>query len=706
MTIAEHDFNLNRERLVESFATQLDESATRSTSRVFAITGRWGAGKSWLLERIAARLAQTGTDGGQTTLVTHFNPWLFPDEQSLQTGFATLLLGKKLLRKRGRLFASGLLSLVGGAANVAPIQGVAGVSGTVDRTTAAIAKRLSPVGSPRALRMAIENAMGLRGRRLFVIMDDLDRLSPAELLTVFRLVRLVGDVPNLHYVLAYDQDSVLALLGQSDVARSPGRAEQYLEKIIDRRLTVPPLTGAQLDALTVSPVIAWARTVDPDLTDTDEATLRFRLTPLAFRNIATPRAAERYLGALAVLRPDMAREVNLEDWVRVAILRTFFPRVWELVLSDRDVLTGVVRDITPNRDAISRRRAQQLQTQVQHALQDSPQSEEIQELLTSLFPAFSKLLEGRSVGEVDSNRHARERRIAHPEFFDRYLWLDVPPGFISEALVAHHVRRLPHPEAIAALRELFAEASQATLDAIVRHAQNADQPAIVTLLEELPSSSDQLSAPRVVVEVLANQAIALLAAMGSWELTRVWDGDRRLYTSPVIRSVLTNVDAFSHPRDDQSARWVRRARSALRAELLDAMLTAPSPAYDELSSREDFLDLLRLDQETARHVAVRKVEEHEWMAEDIASIYLVSFAGDPPIIRNLDWAQLERDIGVDVVTVLVENAAAATDPDIIARESPPGSYGIAATPHNVREVTRHELANYLRRRGWEEKPLE
>ena len=40
---------------------------------------------------------------------------------------------------------------------------------------------------------------------ILVVIDDLDRLQPDELLLVFKLIRLVGRLPSVGYILAFDE---------------------------------------------------------------------------------------------------------------------------------------------------------------------------------------------------------------------------------------------------------------------------------------------------------------------------------------------------------------------------------------------------------------------------------------------------------------------------------------------------------------------
>jgi hypothetical protein len=110
-------------------------------------------------------------------------------------------------------------------------------SGTVGLVGALIAGDRSPE------KLRAEAADGLAGLEhpILVVLDDLDRLDPDELLFTFKLVRMLGRLPNVYYLIAYDEDTLLDILRRTDlVGDAPGRAQQYLEKMVQVRLDVPP----------------------------------------------------------------------------------------------------------------------------------------------------------------------------------------------------------------------------------------------------------------------------------------------------------------------------------------------------------------------------------------------------------------------------------------------------------------------------------
>lgn len=78
---------------------------------------------------------------------------------------------------------------------------------------------------------------------ILVVVDDLDRLTAEELLAAFKLVRLVGRFPHVHYMLSYDEHTLIVLLDHTDLvsASDERRGLDDLEKIVQVRIDMPLL---------------------------------------------------------------------------------------------------------------------------------------------------------------------------------------------------------------------------------------------------------------------------------------------------------------------------------------------------------------------------------------------------------------------------------------------------------------------------------
>ena len=82
----------------------------------------------------------------------------------------------------------------------------------------------------------LAKALRASDQRIIVIIDDLDRLMPSEMRSVFSLVKSLGDLPNVLYVLSFDDSVVQKALQDSAEKIDPA----FLEKIVQVSLKLPP----------------------------------------------------------------------------------------------------------------------------------------------------------------------------------------------------------------------------------------------------------------------------------------------------------------------------------------------------------------------------------------------------------------------------------------------------------------------------------
>jgi len=77
---------------------------------------------------------------------------------------------------------------------------------------------------------------------VLVVMDDLDRLDAQELLQAIQLIRANADLPNLVYLLLYEEDIVSRTLDTV----YPGGGRSAMQKIVNIPLPIPDVQAGQL----------------------------------------------------------------------------------------------------------------------------------------------------------------------------------------------------------------------------------------------------------------------------------------------------------------------------------------------------------------------------------------------------------------------------------------------------------------------------
>jgi predicted KAP-like P-loop ATPase len=247
-----------------------------------------------------------------------------------------------------------------------------------------------------------------QNRRFLIVIDDIDRLSPEEALLIFRLVKSVGRLPNVVYLLVFDRQLAEAIVAE----RYPSEGPHYLEKIIQAGFDIPQARQADLnhellreiDAICGSPA--------------ENALVRFMnvFYDVIAAEIRTPRDLIRLTNALSVTWPGVSSEVDRADFVALETLRLFRSSLYRTVRDNKEIICGAGdqygrsgRDLKPETDAL-------LLGSV-----DTKDHERIRRALMRLFPRLESIWNNLSYGADSASRWARERLVCSQEHFDSYF---------------------------------------------------------------------------------------------------------------------------------------------------------------------------------------------------------------------------------------------------------------------------------------------
>ncbi|MPQ47024.1 hypothetical protein GCQ56_08350 [Marinifilum sp. N1E240] len=83
-------------------------------------------------------------------------------------------------------------------------------------------------------------------QKIVIVIDDLDRLQKDEILVLFRTIRLIGDFPNVVYLVGYSHDYVSRILEENK--ETADEQASFMEKIFQLEFELPgPLKSDVLD---------------------------------------------------------------------------------------------------------------------------------------------------------------------------------------------------------------------------------------------------------------------------------------------------------------------------------------------------------------------------------------------------------------------------------------------------------------------------
>lgn len=401
------------------FASSLADSLCRypgSDGLVLALYGPWGSGKSTVLSYVQHFLEQR-PENEQPVLVK-FNPWWFSGQENLARAFlgqlqAVLPAKSEKFKQLGDLLAD-FAEGVGGLIDLTGVSGGAG--GLIGKLLGQVKRK--PKDVP-ALKDSITAILQKAGKRILVIIDDIDRLTPEEIRQLFTVIKALADFPNVVYLLAFDRDVAAQAIEQQ--SGLPG--ERYLEKIIQVPFELPPVDRVALRA-------ALFKRLDEILGDVPEGSFDQLYWTNVYHDgidalIQVPRDVVRFTNTLAVTYPAVCGEVNAVDFIALEALRVFLPGLYDVIRTNPDKFSGHSRDSRYDADE---RTKEAFHTGWAQALPDQVQ-ESSKALIERLFPKTGRMGYGSDwLGEW-----RRNLRACHPDVFPIYFRLTVPPGAIRRS---------------------------------------------------------------------------------------------------------------------------------------------------------------------------------------------------------------------------------------------------------------------------------
>ena len=411
---------------------------------VIGLHGEWGSGKSTALNFVRAFLEkhnqETEHEKSKITLVD-FLPWIVSGHQDLIAAFFKVMtegLGVRpnwLKRQWNRLLRALKLGgdpLVEAVATVAvtvdPSVGVASkaMASVAKKPLAAMVDRFLADPSLQAAYDELKKRLEQSGKRFVVTIDDLDRLQEDEIRSIMQMVKTVGRLPNVVYILAYDRSIVWKALG--------GIAEQnrpsFAEKIVQQEVELPrPSKEALLSILDSETAFLIASAPD---------TLRWQYIVRAGvrRWIRHPRDVLRLANAVKFSWPALKGEIDPQDLLAMEGLRLFDSRAFDWIRWNRDFLFAEGRFMLA-REGLREATAKSLSDDLTESSR-----EEVLRVLSVLFPEHAGHFEDTKFSSEESHSDVVKRRgIGCEAGYDAYFGLrpssDAIPKAVIDLIVAN-----------------------------------------------------------------------------------------------------------------------------------------------------------------------------------------------------------------------------------------------------------------------------
>lgn len=480
---------------IDPFAHALADSVRKMKSpegTVIALNGPWGSGKSSAVNLVLHHLKDAIAKG--ELAVVNFACWWFRGEEALALAFFRELyagigptLGerfKKALPKIGaRLLKAG--SVVSAGADLAGA--TPGVGTLASGAMSWVADFIKTDDTVEKLQGELTKALAEQDKRFLIVIDDIDRLAPDEALLIFRLVKSVGRLPNVVYLLVFDRELAEAIVSE----RYPSEGPHYLEKIIQAGFDVPQPRKTDLNNELLRQV-ELIFGVPPE-----EQLVRFMniFYDVVAPEIRTPRDLIRLTNALSVTWPAVGNEVDRADFLGLETLRLFQPSVYRNLRTSKDHICGTGGGYGTNVHSRSAEMDALFLTSV-----SEEDKERVKRSLMRLFPRLESVWNNLTYSDGSASNWTRDRLVCSEDHFDSYFRFAIGDDVLSRAELNGIVAMASDGafikgtlrEALAVTRRDGSTKAKLILDELNLHAKKVDEKSVGNLLNALFEIADEL----------------------------------------------------------------------------------------------------------------------------------------------------------------------------------------------------------------------
>jgi len=465
-------------------------------SLVLALYGPWGTGKSSVLN-----LLKQYIENKNTGEIIAFDPWYFNStEQLIQTFFAIIkkrtiaiasqedqLKLENKFTKYGDYLSKAFTSVKWEPEFEIPLWLFGKIKIRIDKK-----KKDEKIESPEDIKEDLRGMLKKLNRKFIILIDNLDRLDPPELLLMFKLVRLCSDFPNFVFVLAFDHKQVTKLVDLQDID------PDFLDKIIQIDIGLPLIDQDAIDK--------FIRESIKKIIDTHKLRLsqaiwdRFAqiyVQVLSANLINNMRTAKKYLNSVSFTIPILREEVDFADFLVLEAVRVFFPKVYMGLPKHKKDLASF--ESAYGLDTMRRIRLaeqQAIRDWIAKELPSKDDAEICERLIGFLFPSIGAFFQNPTNPSIITREdiHLANQRICVDQYFDRYFKFRIPEGEISSNIISTIVDNLNSDNTLPEETTLIVLGEKERLSQLLKklnyHVNNINLTGRVKLIKLLGSQSN------------------------------------------------------------------------------------------------------------------------------------------------------------------------------------------------------------------------
>lgn len=297
---------LRRTPFAEKLINKIENLDTSKGARSLAITASWGNGKTSFLNLVKNKLNK------DEFYIVDIIPWNLNPNKSITTHFFEEIIKKfggidhqisKYLKEYSNMLESVNLGFF---SNI-----------------------FSNLSLPDMAKK-ISDTMIIKGIKVVVVLDDIDRLDASEIEEVFRIIRGSANFKNFIFISAFDKRYVQEALKNSNVAFN----EHYIEKFFEMEFPLPEIRSDRIESIILENIQWMSEKDQKEFKEYITRNVSWLGDTSPYTPLSNLRIIYRWLNSLKYRYEILREECVIKDLADLELLNLLFPQVYTLLASD------------------------------------------------------------------------------------------------------------------------------------------------------------------------------------------------------------------------------------------------------------------------------------------------------------------------------------------------------------------------------------
>ena len=237
---------LGRTAVVENLYSSILACRTRNHSHVIGLEGKWGSGKSTIINIVKDKIRSNNEEAANTktnqsisqfVIVDDFDPWLIGSVEMLFTSLYDALLRaagvnmRAEQRRINRILLNTLKIVRECNSDFNNIHRVVEMFRFAGETNLSI----------ESIKKELAYLLEKNNTTYVIVIDNLERSEPKNILALFKFLGTVLNLQNIVFVLVYSKEQLENIMSHGEYNIEP----LYFEKIINEEISVPAINFVQ-----------------------------------------------------------------------------------------------------------------------------------------------------------------------------------------------------------------------------------------------------------------------------------------------------------------------------------------------------------------------------------------------------------------------------------------------------------------------------